>query len=274
MVMSKKELSIIITTYGKSDLLELCITSIQDNLGKEVDYEIIVSSSATDEQTYDLMREKFSDLIFLPHRKNKGFGFVANRGIEKSKGQYLFIVNHDIIVKDKAIQELLKYIKENKDVGLVGPRLINFDGSVQNSAFKFYDWKTIIYRRTFLGRFGFAKRHLNKFLLREKTKRNEIVEVDWLMGSAMMTSAEAVNKVGLFDEDFFMYFEDVDWCWRFWQNGYKVVYNPTVKVAHYHGKASSNKSVLRALISNKYTRIHIGSAIKFFKKHRGERLPH
>lgn len=272
--MSKKELSIIITVYGKTDLLELCIRSIQEKIGNEIDYEIIVSSSATEESAYDLMREQFPRMTFLPHKENKGFGFVANQGIKNAKGKYLFIINHDIIIKDRAIQKLLVYIKNNKNVGLVGPRLINFDGSIQNSAFKFYNWKTILYRRTFLGRFTFAKKQLNKFLLKDKIKKERLLEVDWIMGSAIMTSAKAVQKVGLFDLNFFMYFEDVDWCWRFWQAGYKVIYNPTVKVAHYHGKASSNKNVLQALLSNKYTRIHIGSALKFFKKHFREKIPH
>jgi GT2 family glycosyltransferase len=272
--MSKKELSIIITAYGKPDLLELCINSIQEKIGKEIDYEIIVSSSATEEATYDLMREKFSRLIFLPHKKNVGFGFVANDGLKKARGKYLFIINHDIIIKDQAIQKLLAYIKAHKSVGLVGPRLINFDGSIQNSAFKFYNWQTIVYRRTFFGKFGFAKKHLEKFLLKSELEKNEPIEVDWIMGSAMMTTAEAVKRVGGFDTRFFMYFEDVDWCWRFWQSGYKVVYNPTVKVAHYHGKASLNKNVLQALFLNRYTRIHIASAWKFFQKHRLEKRPH
>ncbi len=71
-----------------------------------------------------------------------------------------------------------------------------------------------------------------------------------------------------------MYFVDVDWCWRFWQVGYRVVYNPTVQVAHYHGKASLNNGVVRAILLNKYTRIHISSALKFFKKHFKEKNPH
>ncbi len=270
-----KELSIVITVYGKTDLLELCIDSIQQNLkSDELDYEIIVAVSAVEESARDLMREKYPKITFIPNKENKGFGFVANQGIRKSVGKYIFVINHDIIIKDNAIQELLNYIKKYKDVGLVAPKLVNFDGSVQNSAFRFYQWRTIIYRRTFFGKFGFAKRHLNRFLLKNELSDNKIVDVDWVMGSAMMVSREALEKVGLFDERFFMYFEDVDWCWRFWQAGYRVVYNSTVQVAHYHGKASLNKGVIQAILLNKYTRVHIISALKFFKKHFGEKDPH
>ena len=270
-----KKLSIIVTVYGKTELLELCLDSIRQNLkNSNIDYEIIVASSATEESAKDLMREKYPDLTFIMNKENKGFGYVANQGIKRAKGEYLFIINHDIIIKDNAIEELLHYLETHPDVGLVGPRLINFDGSIQDSAYRFYTWKTILYRRTFFGKFSFAKKHLERFLLKKETNENKIIEVDWLMGSAMMTTAEAVKKVGLFDERFFMYFEDVDWCWRFWQAGYKVVYNPTVQVAHYHGKASLNKGVIRAILFNKYTRIHITSAVKFLLKHFGEKNPH
>jgi len=270
-----KTLSIIITVYGKTELLELCLDSIKESLQNSgLNYEIIVASSATEESARDLMREKYSDITFIANKKNKGFGYVANQGIEKSKGEFLFIINHDIIIKDNAIEKLLEYIKDNPEVGLVGPKLVNFDGSVQASAYRFYTWKTILYRRTFLGKLPSAQKHLEKFLLKKQMAENKIIEVDWLMGSAMMTMAEAVKKVGLFDKRFFMYFEDVDWCWRFWQAGYKVVYNPTVQVAHYHGKASLNKGVIRAILFNKYTRIHITSAVKFLLKHFGEKNPH
>ncbi len=267
-----KKLSIIITAYRKAELLSLCISALRENIDN-LDYEIIVVSSATDEATYDVMREEFSDVQFLPHKENKGFGYLANRGIERAKGEYLFIINHDIIVTKGAVEKLLEYCQGNPEVGIVGPELVNFDGTVQLSAFKFYSWRTILFRRTFLGKFRFAQKHLDEFLLKDKIVRNGTTEVDWLMGSATMTSMEAVKKVGLFDERFFMYFEDVDWCWRFWQAGYKVVYNTEVRVAHYHGKASLNKSVWKALIFNKYTRIHILSAWKFFLKHFGEPLP-
>ena len=270
----EKELSIVITVYGKTDLLELCVNSIRKNLKDELNYEIIVASSATEESAYDLMREKFPEMKFIANEENKGFGFVANQGIKESAGEYIFIINHDIIIKDNAVQKLLQYLKDNREVGVVGPRLVNFDGSVQDSAFRFYEWRTIVYRRTFIGRFNFAKKHLAKFLSKDRLGGNKVLDVDWIMGSAMMVPRGAIDKVGLFDSQFFMYFEDVDWCWRFWQAGYKVVYNPNVQVAHYHGKASLNNGVIRAILLNKYTRIHIVSALKFFRKHFREKNPH
>ncbi len=272
--MINKELSIIITAYRKVELLELCINSIRKNIDNKINYEIIVADSDTNESTMDLMKEKFSDVTFIPNKKNVGFGRVANQGIARAKGEYLFIINHDIIIKDEAIQKLLIFLKDNKDVGLVAPRLINFDGKVQLSAFKFYRPLTILFRRTFLKNTSFGKKYLNKFLLKDKIFKNKVIDVDWVMGSAMMVSRESIDKVGVFDNKFFMYFEDVDWCRRFWENGYRVVYNPTVTIAHYHGKASENKGVLQAVLLNKYTRIHIKSAMIYFWKYFGKKDPH
>jgi GT2 family glycosyltransferase len=94
------------------------------------------------------------------------------------------------------------------------------------------------------------------------------------MGSAMMTSRKAVEKVGLMDDNFYMYFEDVDWCRRFWENGYKVVYYPLARMFHYHGKGSASQSALKAVFLNRLTREHIKSAVKYFWKYFGKPNPH
>ena len=122
---------------------------------------------------------------------------------------------------------------------------------------------------------GFAKKELERFLMKN-VKKNQPFEVDWLMGSALMFRATTAKKIGPMDRRFFMYFEDVDWCWRSWENGLKVIHNPLVRVYHYHGKQSANKGILKAIFFNKYARIHIQSAIKFFWKHRtlGWKLPY
>jgi GT2 family glycosyltransferase len=163
-------------------------------------------------------------------------------------------------------------MKENISVGMLGPKLLNFNGTLQDSCFRFYRPITIIYRRTFLGHFAFAKRHLDSFLMKDYNHM-DIKEVDWLMGSAMMISRKALNDVGLMDSRYFMYFEDVDWCRRFWENGFKVVYYPIVSMHHYHGKGSAKGGVVNSLLSSRLTWIHILSGIKYFKKFMGKPLP-
>jgi GT2 family glycosyltransferase len=110
--------------------------------------------------------------------------------------------------------------------------------------------------------------------MEDVNKTKDSIEVDWVMGSTIAMSKKSLEKIGRMDERFFMYFEDVDWCWRCWENDLKVVYRPELSVYHYHGAQSSNKNVLRAVLFNKYSRIHIASAIKFFLKHFGKKNPH
>lgn len=268
----KPQLSIIITSYKNPNLLRLCINSLKENI-KDVDYEIVVCDGDTEERTYDLMREEFSKIKFIPSSQNGGFAFLVNQGLETAEGDYFFIINADIIIKNNSVKELLDFLKKNQDIGMVGPKLINFDNSIQPSCFRFYTVSLILYRRTFLKRFSFARKKLSEFLMDDQDK-GKILEADWIMGSAMMISRKNLEKVGKVDRRFFMYFDDVDWCWRFWENNFRVVYYPLTEVYHYHGKQSTSQSAMGAVLVNKYTRIHIASAFKFFSKHFGKKNPH
>ena len=265
------ELSIIVTNYKNPKLLRLCIESIRKNYSAK-DYELIVSDSATEEDTEMMMREDFPEITFIPSEKNIGFGATVKNGYDKSTGKYILILNGDILIKKDSIEILLDYIKNNPDVGLVGPQLLGFNEKLQPSCFRFYTPLTIIYRRTFLGKMAFAKKHLANFLMQDFDHKS-IRDVDWMMGSALMTKREAVEKVGLMDPRFKMYFEDTDWCRQFWENNYRVVYNPNAKIYHYHGRGSAGRNILKTLVSNRLTWLHIASAIKYFKKYLGKPLP-
>lgn len=265
------DVSIAINSYKNTELLRLCIESIKRNV-KNVSFEIIVVDGETEESTAMMMREDFPDVKFFSFAENVGFRQLVQRGLEMSRGKYALLLNSDIIVTPDVVEKLYAFLKDNPDVGMVGPKLLGFNEKFQESCFRFYKPVTILYRRTFLGKLSFARKHIDWFLMREYDHEKP-KEVDWLMGSAMMVPLEAVRKVGYMDPRFFMYMEDVDWCRRFWENGYKVVYYPYVHMYHYHGKGSAKGGVLRALLFNKLTWYHIASALKYFKKYRGKPLP-
>lgn len=265
------DLSIAINSFKNPELLKLCIESIENNVS-DIDYELIVVDSDTEEDTEILMRENHPGIKFFPFKKNVGFQMLLNKGMEESQGKHILFLNSDILVTKNSVKSLLEFMKENPGAGIVGPQLLNFNGTLQYSCLRFYQPITIIYRRTFLGKLGFAKKHLDWFLMKDYDHKKP-KEVDWLMGSALMVLKDAVNKVGLMDPRFFMYMEDVDWCRRFWENGYKVVYFPDSKMHHYHGRGSARGGFFRSLFFNKLTWIHIFSAIKYFKKYWGKPLP-
>ncbi len=266
------ELSIIVASYKHPEMVRLCLNSIPIGVGPGLSYEVIVADSATESSTRDMLAKDFPRAAFFSFDENVGFQRIVRAGLEHATGKYILILNYDIVVPDKAIARLLTYLESHPDIGMVGPRLLNFNGSVQPSCFRFYKPMTILYRRTPLGKLPWAKRHLDWFLMKEYA-HDRPKEVDWLMGSAMLVTREAYEKVGPMDSRFFMYMEDVDWCRRFWEAGYKVVYCPETTFYHYHGKGSAKGGFFGSLLFNRLTWYHISSALKYFRKYLGKPLP-
>lgn len=253
-------------------MLKLCIDSVTQTVGG-ISHEIIVSDGQTQEDTEMLMREEFPTVMFFPHKNNIGFGALVNSSIAHSRGRFLFLLNADVVVTQGAISRMLSYLQENEDVGIVGPQQQNFNGSPQATCYRFYHPWTIIYRRTPLRHTARGKRHLAWFLMKDYDRATP-KRVDWMMGSALMVRKSAVDTVGPMDSRFFMYMEDVDWCRRFWDNGFSVVYLPQAKIYHYLGKGSAKNGLFRSIFSNRLTWIHISSGIKYFLKYRGKPTPH
>jgi len=259
------DLSIIIINYKTPEILALCIKSLKSTIAK-IRYEIIVVDVESDYKTEYFICDSFPDIAFVPLKTNAGYSKSVNAGIKKTDpaGKYVLVLNADIIAKPEAVDKMFSYMEQNPKTGISGPQLLNFNNTFQNSYFRFYTPNIILYRRTALKDFSFAKKSLDHFLMKE-SDHNLTQPVDWLMGSALFMRRSALEKVGPMDERFFMYFEDVDWCRRFWDNGFRVVYYPKVKMMHYHGKQSSE--------SKKYAIIHIISAIKYFWKYLGKQNP-
>ncbi len=260
-----KQLSIIITHHLTPEMLKLCLDSIRSAI-KEIDAEIFVLDSESEEETQEMVTSKYPEVQFVPLEKNVGYAKLVNAGLKKASGDYLFIMNADIILEPGSLKAMLAHMDSDQKIGILGPQLLNFNGKPQDSCFAFYRPMTIFYRRTFLGKLSFGKKDLARFVMSDYDHQT-IKEVDWLQGAALLVRRKAFDEVGTFDERFFMYFEDVDWCRRFWQKGWKVVYFPEVKMHHYHGRFSRKGAILGEIF-NKYAWIHLASAGKYFYKWR------
>ena len=262
-------LSIIINHYKSPEVLKLCLNYLKKNAPENV--EIIVTDSETIEETQDMMHYDFSEVRYLSEKENIGFAKSVNRGIKKASGDFFLIINADVMVTEKnAIPEMLAYIGEHEDVGVLGPRLFNINGEHQPSCFRFYAPSTILARRTPYGKTPWGKKELERFLI--NVTGSDPVTSDWLMGSALLVRREAYEQVGPMDERYFMYLEDTDWCRSFWEKGWKVVYYPETFFYHYHFQASKKRGAILDVLTNKYTRIHLLSAIKYFLKY-GPKVP-
>ncbi|MEK7076451.1 MAG: glycosyltransferase family 2 protein [Patescibacteria group bacterium] len=256
-------LSIIIVNYKNPALLRLCLKSLEHALNPKLNYEILVVDISSEIETENVVLEEFPKIKLLPFKNNIGYTKGVNEGIKGSSGEYFLILNSDIVPLKNSIETLLDYMKKHKDVGLAGPQLLNFDGTPQQSCFGFYNAITIGYRR--VGYLPFKKQILGEFLLEGKDLSG-IQPVDWLMGSALMARRDAINKVGLMDEKFFLYFSDVDWAKRFWENGYKVVFYPLVKIYHYHKRVSKRNLWLVDAFMNRQSQQHIKDGFRYLFK--------
>jgi hypothetical protein len=263
-------LSILIINYKNAPLLRLCLKSFQrvissSHLLAGANHEIIVVDVSASADTAHVATEEFSNIRYLPLKENVGYTRGVNHGLKSAKGDMMFIINSDIIPLEGSLDKMCAYMETHPEIGLLGPQLLNFDGSIQQSCFRFYTPLTIIYRRTFLGKLLPVKKLLNRFLMKDKDLTKPLA-VDWLMGSALMVSKKALSIVGFMDEQFYLYMSDVDWPKRFWENGYQVVFFPPSAMYHYHRRESRGALDIFDVIFNRRTQQHITDAFRYFRK--------
>jgi len=258
-------LSILVINFKNPPLLRLALKSLTGILEPGFPKEIIVVDIASTVETRNVISE-FPGVESVCFSQNIGYTRGANEGIRRSKGSSVLIMNPDIVPLKGAVEKMFEFICSDSSVGMIGPQLLNFDGTYQNSSFRFPSPLTLLYRRTFLGRLGFGRKNLEHFTNKD-LDRNKPMEVDWLMGSALMVRVDAIRKVGLMDENFFLYMSDIDWPKRFWENGYKVLYFPQSKMYHYHRRDSKGRFGLLDIFFKKELRWHLIDAIRYFRKH-------
>ncbi len=260
------DLSIIILNYKTKGLVKQCIRNVKVATAN-LNYEIIVVDNGSNDGIEDMMKENFAEIKFIQTGKNSGFAAGNNIGIKEAQGKYIMLLNPDVTVLNGSIEKMVNFIENNPEAGLVGPRLINPDGTYQISCRTFQTPKLILYRRTPLGLMPFAKEQLVKHLMLD-FNHQENREVDWLMGACMLVRKSALDKVDLLDERFFFYVEDMDWCRRFWMNGYKVYYIAEAEMVHLFERASET-DIWGFFRINKMARWHISSWLKYFAKYLG-----
>lgn len=257
------ETSIIILNYKTSGLIKNCLRSIYKfpPLGT---YEIIVVDNNSQDNSESTITTAFPDVKFIQAHENGGFAKGNNLGVRAAKGEYLFIINPDILITKSIFSVMTEFLKSHPEVGIIGPKLVNPDGSLQYSCTRFPDWKLPFFRRTFLSETD-SGREWNKNYLMLEWDHNSDRQVDWLFGAFLATTKSAVEKVGTLDERYFMYMEDLDWCRRFWEKNLEVWYLGTISAIHLHQRDSADTLGIKGLFK-KSGRVHIISWLKYFQK--------
>jgi N-acetylglucosaminyl-diphospho-decaprenol L-rhamnosyltransferase len=254
------DLSIVIVSWNVCDLLRRCLHSIFDHLDSTLTLEVIVVDNASSDDSVSMVREAFPHVRLIVNADNRGFPAANNQGIDVAGGRYVFLLNADTEVVGDALATMVDFADARPDVGVVGPQLLNPDGSVQSSRRRFPTLATAFLESTWLQPHA-PRRVLARYYVLDQLD-DATLDVDWVKGAALMARRSAIDRVGVMDEGFFMYSEELDWCRRFRDDGWRVVYLPTAQIVHYEGKSSEQVLPVR--------HIHFQtSKVRYFCKYHG-----
>jgi Predicted glycosyltransferases len=253
------EISIITVTMNHLSLLKDLLETLFVSAKPVVSFELIIVDNCSTDGTSSYIKEHYPSVTIIDNKSKQGFAKNNNDGAKIASGKYLLILNPDIKLRPKAIDNLYEYLKNDKTVGIVAPQLLNTDLSTQYSARNFMSLKLLLIRIFTKGKDDVNNKTVNTYLLRD-ISGTEPVEVDWCMGAALLLEKKFYFQLNGFDEKFFLYVEDADLCHRCWLANKKVVYLPSAKMIHQHQRSSRD--------FNKKTWLHLKSMFYFFRKNK------
>lgn len=265
------DIAIVIVNYLMKDDIERCLRTLKDDLrGFALDVKVVVVDNTPQDGCGFLLKKEYSTALHLPQKTNLGFGKAVNVGLKTVKARYYFVFNPDtcFLPNSRTMDNLYRFMEDHPKIGMIGPKLLNEDGTLQYSCYRFHQFWMPFLRRSSFGTHRIFRRAVDSFLMKD-FDHSSARPVDWIMGSAMFVRESMMEEVGLMDERYFMYFEDADWCRRFWAAHLPVYYVPSITIMHRHGRGSAQESgFFRSILKNKLTRIHILSWLKYMWKWR------
>lgn len=254
------DLSIIIVNWNTRDLLAKCLQAVEATIQK-IQYEIFVVDNYSSDGSQEMVRQNFPNVRLIANTDNVGFATANNQALRLSEARYVLLLNSDAFVKENTIDYMVRFMDEHPAAGMAGCKLLYEDGRLQPSCATFPTLVTELYIALGLDKLFPKSPIFGKYLMTDwdySTTR----EVDVIMGAFMLARREAVEKVGLMDESFFMYSEEVDWCYRFKAAGWQVLFTPAVECIHVWG--GSSKAVKVETLIRLYK-----ARVQFFRKHYG-----
>ena len=255
--------SVIIINWKTPRLLADCLDSLKADPNFD-SFETIVVDNNSGDESVAMLKDRYPDVKLIENPDNKGFSKAVNQAIPLCQGQYLLLLNPDAKVVSSAVSTLSQYLDQNPQVGACGPKVLNADGTLQLACRRaFPSVAASFYRMSYLSLLFPKHEAISKYNM-TFADPDQLLEVDALSGSCMMIRRQVVDRIGLLDEDIFMFGEDIDWCWRVKESGFKVMYVPEAVVYHIHG-ASSRKRPVGTTIN-----LHKGMEV-FYRKHLAKR---
>jgi hypothetical protein len=248
-------ITISIVSYCQKKLLDRCLAQI-NSLALPTDWQTVVVDNNSSDGSADMVAENYPWVQLIRLSKNMGFAGGHNVAYAQTHGEFFFVLNPDVIVLPGSLEKLIETFEKLPNAAIVGPCLLNPDGSPQFSARRFYTWRTIACRRLPIP----GRKKLNDYHLMKDCDLNQTLNVDWILGAAIGIRRAAFDSRTLFDTRYKLYFEDVDLCYFAKKRGWDVIYCPQSKMIHDHQRASA-KSIFSPVMIN-----HFLSWIKFWLK--------
>lgn len=264
------DINAVIVNWKMKEDIDKCLDSFFNDLGEGRLKAVVhvVDNSRNSDGIKEMIREKYPEVEYIDPGGNIGFGKAQNLGFARHRASFYLALNPDCEFPsgERVLERMVGSMQEDPEMGMAGPKLLNLDGSLQYSCCRFPAFLDQIGRR--LGWDKRSKRfrkRVDHYLMRD-FDHERTVPVDWIMGSFMLVKREVAEKVGFFDDRFFMYFEDCDWCRRVWRAGWKVYYLHDIRVKHGHRRDSAESRAWKSILTNPITRVHIKSWLKYFWK--------
>ena len=271
------DLSVVIVTYNVRDLLEQALRAVE-RAASGLHVEVFVVDNDSADGTAAMVRARFPDVQLIANQENVGFAVANNQAIRQAAGRHVLVLNPDTVVQEDTLRTLVAFMDDHPEAGAAGCRILNPDGTFAPESRRAFPTPSVaFYRMTGLGRLFPQSPRFGRYNLTYLPK-DEVCEVDALSGSCMIVRRAALARspetldrpgpldyeqgdgAGLFDEGFFMYGEDLDWCYRIQQAGWTIYYTPGTQIVHYKGE-STKKGELR------YVRLFYGAMLRFAEKH-------
>jgi N-acetylglucosaminyl-diphospho-decaprenol L-rhamnosyltransferase len=230
------DLSVSVVSYRTPALLRQCLGALERERA-QMDMDVTVVDNASGDGSAEMVADDFAWVRLIRNDRNLGFGAAHNQALRIAEGRYVVILNSDATPRVGALQALVGFLDAHPGVAVAGPRLRYPDGRVQPSRRRFPTVATLLFESTQLQRFWPDNAVLRRYYMADRSD-DEPQEVDWIVGACLCVRAQAAAEVGLFDERFFMYSEELDWCRRFRAAGWRVAYVPQAEVMHVEGASA------------------------------------
>jgi GT2 family glycosyltransferase len=254
------DLSVVIVNWNTREFLSRCLRSVYDTT-PDLDFEVIVVDNGSTDGSQEMVRQEFPGVGLIVNTENRGFAKANNQAIRRSRGRYVLLLNSDAFVRENAIEHTIAFMDGHPEAGMAGCKLLFEDGRLQPSCYAFPTLFTEFLIAVGLDRLLPRSRLFGKYGM-TYWDFDDIREVDVILGAFMLVRATAIDDVGLMDERYFMYSEEVDWCYRLREKGWKIYFYPHVEAVHLGG--GSTRRVRAEMLIRLY-----GSRIEFFRKHHG-----